>query len=419
MQKKIFSLILAFLVLLICPGCADEGADDGSTVLHLTCWIYDLELEKLIDQFEKEHQGVTIEVKQYYDDAGELATKMSRMNAEIVTDEDTDLYYLESAMDVMSLMNAGLLTDLYPLMEADSSFDKTEYYQNIWESMELYGALYEIPSGFQVNAIEGAQSVLGKRTGWTIEEYRDFVSQQENPELILPQTRDEMLDVMMCSAMYDYIDVNEESCSFDCESFARWLEFINTFPETENSIDRENQQAMAGWSIGIYEYIQYRGAYGGPVQYVGLPCDGAYGPSVTALTSYGISSRTRHQELCWEFIKTLLSQEYQEKVVAYSAFPMRKSVFEAQLSASRLAAGQEGALVSADGTVESLSQEETDYLRELVEGLNRYSFRYADVTDIIEEEANSYFSGDKSAEAVAEVIQNRVQIYLSEHSRTG
>ena len=33
---------------------------------------------------------------------------------------------------------------------------------------------------------------------------------------------------------------------------------------------------------------------------------------------------------------------------------------------------------------------------------------------IISEEAASYFSGDKTAEAAAEVIQRRAQIYLNE-----
>jgi multiple sugar transport system substrate-binding protein len=34
--------------------------------------------------------------------------------------------------------------------------------------------------------------------------------------------------------------------------------------------------------------------------------------------------------------------------------------------------------------------------------------------DIVDEEVQAFFSGDKSAEAVAAIIQNRVEIYLGE-----
>ena len=37
-----------------------------------------------------------------------------------------------------------------------------------------------------------------------------------------------------------------------------------------------------------------------------------------------------------------------------------------------------------------------------------------DITNIINEEAAAYFSGQKSAEDVAKIIQSRMQVYLSE-----
>ena len=38
----------------------------------------------------------------------------------------------------------------------------------------------------------------------------------------------------------------------------------------------------------------------------------------------------------------------------------------------------------------------------------------ATITNIINEEAAAYFSGQKSAEDVAKIIQSRMQVYLSE-----
>lgn len=413
--KRYCLLVLAVFLVALCTGCGEKSMDAEGTVLHLTCWIEDMELDRLIEMFEETHPGVTVEVKQYYDDATDFSTATSRMNAELATGGDVDLYYLENAIDVMSLVNAGLLADLYPLMESDESFAADDYYKNIWEAMELYGALYEIPSGFQIGAIVGPQSFLGDRTGWTIEEYETFASQQAEPETVLPQTRSTMLNNMMAYAMFDYIDVDAGTCSFDSESFANWLEFVASFPEYVDNTVAAEAQAKGSWTSGLYHYIQYRDEFGDALQFVGFPSDSAYNPCIETLLSFGISSQTEQPELCWEFIKTMLSQEYQEQVIAYSSFPLRKSVFEGQLSAAMLPSVEEGALVSGDSMLGPLTQEETDRLRKLVNSLSKIRFRYEDVTNIIAEETSGFFQGDKTAEAASKIIQNRVSIFLSEH----
>lgn len=419
MIKRYFLLVLTVFLLVLCVGCGEDSAnaDTEGTALHLTCWIEDMELDRLIEMFEETHPGVTIEVKAYYDDAEDFSTATSRMNAELATGGDVDLYYLENAIDVMALVNAGLLADLYPLMESDESFATDEYYENIWESMELYGSLYEISAGFQIGAIVGAQTLLGDRTGWTIEEYQAFEAQQPDPETLLPQTRSSMLNWMMAYAMFDYIDVGAGTCSFDSDSFTKWLEFVASFPVNVDNTIAAEAQTRGSWFSGLYEYIQRRDEFGDALQFVGFPSDGAYSPCIETLLSFGISSQTEQTGLCWEFIKMMLSQEYQEQVIAYSSFPMRKSVFEDQLSASMLPSTEEGALVSSDSILGPLTQEESDKLRELVSSLSVIRFRYADVTNIIEEEASSFFNGAKTADDVAKIIQNRVGIYLSEHSR--
>lgn len=39
-----------------------------------------------------------------------------------------------------------------------------------------------------------------------------------------------------------------------------------------------------------------------------------------------------------------------------------------------------------------------------------------DINKIIQEEAQAYFAGDKTAQEAAELIQNRVKLYVSENS---
>lgn len=103
--------------------------------------------------------------------------------------------------------------------------------------------------------------------------------------------------------MFDYIDLNSASCSFDSASFVKWLEFVGSFPGYVDDSVATEAQLRAGWFSGMYEYIQRRDEYGDVLQFTGFPCDSAPGPCIETMTSFGISAQTKQTELCWEFIK--------------------------------------------------------------------------------------------------------------------
>lgn len=59
---------------------------------------------------------------------------------------------------------------------------------------------------------------------------------------------------------------------------------------------------------------------------------------------------------------------------------------------------------------------EYEILAEMVEGACYRKRLDSPVIAIVQEEASAFFVGDKSAEEVAAITQNRVQIYLSEQT---
>ena len=65
--------------------------------------------------------------------------------------------------------------------------------------------------------------------------------------------------------------------------------------------------------------------------------------------------------------------------------------------------------------VRGLTQEEIDCMNDLVDQVSGFGGNTdLELRTIIFDEVDAYFSGQKSAEATADVIQNRVEIYLSE-----
>ena len=65
--------------------------------------------------------------------------------------------------------------------------------------------------------------------------------------------------------------------------------------------------------------------------------------------------------------------------------------------------------------IEPTTQAEVDQVKDLVYNTTAVSgAASSDITNIINEETEAYFSGQKTADEVAKIIQSRMQVYLSE-----
>jgi len=99
-------------------------------------------------------------------------------------------------------------------------------------------------------------------------------------------------------------------------------------------------------------------------------------------------------------------------------FPIKTSVFEKQIAAA-MNQNESDTNGETDMTADSgfvpLSEESAQDYRELVYSLANVPYTpEKDVLAIIMEEVPSYFHDQKSAEEVADVIQNRVQTVVDE-----
>ncbi len=68
-------------------------------------------------------------------------------------------------------------------------------------------------------------------------------------------------------------------------------------------------------------------------------------------------------------------------------------------------------------TEEDLTEEKLEEYRKALEEARSCPVRTAPIIDIILEESADYFNGSKSAEAVSEVVANRVRLYLAHQNK--
>jgi multiple sugar transport system substrate-binding protein len=422
-MKQIFRRIVAALAvccLLLQAGCGQTADDRSGTetaepvTLTLACWVSDLELQTMVQQYNEMQDAYRIEITSYFTRGGNVQAALNRMKTKLLTGEVPDLFYLDS-MDIMALVNGGMLADLNPLMAEDPDFQKADYFSNIWALLELDGALYELAPCFQVGCLMGPQSLLGDRIGWTVADCEAFMDTLDTP--LLRTNRTDLMTYLVQFSMQNYLNLPGNTCNFLDGSFSELLDFAKSFSDNNAS----NYLLYDGWIINLQDFYYTREALGEPVVCVGYPSADAGGPCAMAISSFGISAATQYTDACWAFLKLLLTEENQEAIWSDIGLPVSRQLLEQQVTQLTLdGTNSDSMLVQwfGDGAkdMEPLTEAEATYFLNMIDDLQKSRLRYDDIMEIILEEAQSYFSTDQPVEQVAAAVQERVTLYLEEHA---
>ncbi len=132
-----------------------------------------------------------------------------------------------------------------------------------------------------------------------------------------------------------------------------------------------------------------------------------------------ICADTEHAELAAEFLNYIVSRRCQEK----ADYPVRRDTFTERISEKveyrRSDAKPIVFLRTPQGAMEiDAKPDGTSYLPEYLTFMDscRISTGITEpIEEIILEEADAFFAGDKDARTVAGIIQSRVQLYLNEN----
>ena len=122
----------------------------------------------------------------------------------------------------------------------------------------------------------------------------------------------------------------------------------------------------------------------------------------------GISASCENKEAAWKFIRSLLTEEAQEDA---SYLPIRKEAFEKMLESRE-------DYVMENGKKRYLTKKERALVYRLVDSAGYIMIsgtsNEGELTTIVAEEAESYFSGDKDLDETMKVIKSRINLYKNE-----
>ena len=197
----------------------------------------------MVIRFNRTNPDYRIEVTDYseYDDydsedEADWNAGVNRLQTEIIAGNAPDLIDI-SLLSADRFGSSGLLTDLYPLIDADPELNRSDLNEHVLKAFEEDGKLYQTVSNFYILTTAGLSARVGDQMGWTMEDLQKAMQalRAENPESTVFDrfiTADDVLTFLLYLELEDYVDWTTGECFFDSDSFIRLLEFVGSFPES-------------------------------------------------------------------------------------------------------------------------------------------------------------------------------------------
>jgi len=395
-----------------------------------------------IARFNKENEEYYVAVDERGDE--EAIDFRERTDMELVLGKGPDIV-LGILNDPMALIAKGALEDLTPYMEA-SGIREGDYFPAAFDGWRgegdagIYGVNIVLfpTAGIWVNELlfpDGIEDDPGaERLVSALESYEGDAAYTKTSSGL-------MNDLLRSSdSLCGMVDWENGTCDFNGGMLKRILELCNRYASGGKSdipILSGRMQSNLYIYANIYGNREEMSARG----MVSLGClfDDACHAGIETYTRMAVSSASPNKEGAWEFIRFLLGEEEQLKLSWAQndlIYPSNRKVFDT-LAAREIAEGKVMAdIPRADGHVTqknrmegfwedvpaaernkyyALTEEKVERVRKMLEEARAFPLRTEPIRAIINEEADAYFAGDRSVDEVCVNIQNRVQLYLSEH----
>ena len=454
------------------PSSGEQTAEERK-VITLAAPVSNRALEMAISKFQKEHPGFRIDLQTYTGDeqsGGDYDTYLKNLNTQILSGKGPDVISV-AGLPYENYIAQNILVDLSAMMKNDPSFDPTKFYNNIFEAMKHNGKLYVLPTNFAFNVLMANQGILDQKgiiindLIWTWEDFRQIAQQVTGAEApgksgalqrsALPFISSfELLTLFTAGSYGNYFNAARKEANFTSSEFIDLLTTTKAFSDqrlTDRNIQMDmvsileaaGRETLVFYPYTITDYDMYgfmKEAFKEKLSLYRIP---AAGGMFTSNSMYAINKNSKYKAESWEFLKTLLSDEVQSHVTQgmaqqrgekggnlssiaanlFNGFSVNKNA-QKQKAQQAMDAMQSGKarrsmmLKTPSGSIAlspaPLTPLDLDHINALIEGLDTFAKTDTQISSIIEDEIKAFFAGDKTAEETAQLIQERVGLYLGE-----
>lgn len=415
----------------------------------------DSDLSRELVEFNKKSEKYHVSVKTYLDmndwNENSYQDALERLNSDIVSGNGPDIIALDG-LDIGKLVKKGVIEDLTPYLKKSDLIDEKDIFKTLLEGATFDGVLAYIPGRFSLSTLVAKQSLVGDRESWTCKDMMKLAEEYPNAKLLQYADKEQILDLMMRLGKDHFIDSEKMECHFDSEEFKEVLEFANSFPDEMEYSERlvpnllkDNSLLVTDAYIYDFEEVQTIFAYfdGEPVNFIGYPSyEGGNGCIINITDRYGISAKAADKEGAWSVLEELYLGSMEDTDSYFWGFPASMSKYEEMKKKALEVAyvyeedgsimldengnpvyenGGSYTMVGDDGeewkyAYHPIQPEEIGIVEDLLKDAKvENQSMDEEINKIIWEEAQAYFQNYKSVQEVADIIQNRINLFLKEN----
>lgn len=201
----------------------------------------------------------------------------------------------------------------------------------------------------------------------------------------------------------------------DPESYSR---LVSAYRNDEAFLSMVN---MAGFG----EFREWReGMFGADITFVGYPSEQGGGSAIVPMQRFAIASQAVDKDAAWQFIKTFLEPDYQRTVYTFPVSLERIDELAKESMQPPYYTDEQGNKVEYTesywlGEVEvalhPMRKEDVEQVKALLTSVTQTVHVDDSIINMITEEAEAFFAGEKTAEEAAGIIQSRAQLYVNEN----
>jgi len=339
------ALLTCWLLPIALSGCRDEGEPDAIT-LRVANWgspavesnFMTLERE-IREGFERQHPGVRVQFEQI-PGFGQYAPKLLMMH---VSGSMPDVISLDASSGAVFIDN-GVLRDISPFIEQDKSFKLDDFFPRLVDVFRRDRRLHSIPFDFTPmmmyynKRLFDQSTVAYPKPDWTWDDFlqtaRALTIADDKPGRPPRQYGFNFINVMPFWLPWLWTnggDVlgpggRQASGAFDGPRSVEAMRFLTGLMLDHHVAPTIEEGKAAGQDLfltgraamdlkGHWMMIDYRAA-GLDFGVVPLPTRTGDKTTVVYVTGLSVTTKAKHPELAWEYIKYMTSKEVQIKRVS-------------------------------------------------------------------------------------------------------
>ena len=362
-------------------------------------------VEAVVKAFNRSQTDYHINAVLYFD--GDY----DRLRTEILASDAPDLYCFGSQSPSAPRERAGLrpeviCADLTALLEADSSLSRDTFVPTVLEALAVDGVYYTLPLSFAISTVTAPEALID-HAGLSLAELEAIRAEYGDlpamPRWMLPEN---LLGLTQAFYLGKFVDWESSSCDFETQEFYDYLTWCKTWAG-DGSLPPQDETSLLTYTIlSDLSSVLTQSADAEPQTYVGFPVETGWGHLLHIAAEIGISNQTDCPDGAEAFL-TYCVKQY--AAIAGRNIPAVAAEMEAQID--NCANGQ---YRDFRGNPLELNMDLLEKFRTLLEQTTVSAPADTSLPAILSEEAAFFFSGEKTVQETAAILNERVSLYLLE-----